>query len=1022
MPSNRLHPTRRNCRTRLRFFLLAALCVCLTPHAHGRAAEAQSLSATAPHLPGFHAETWTTDQGLPGDTVRAVQQTRDGYLWIATQGGLARFDGVRFHVFNQQNVEEFRTNECSELLEDASGRLWIGTVGGGLVRYEAGKFTAYGRAEGLPTDVVIRLYADRAGRLWITSYESLTLFDGDKFTTFNTADGGRSVYAIPFYEDEAGRVWFFNSRSPSFANSSSLGFYADGRLHTGDEAARLFPYKFASNPGALLVRDAYWVQSQETRKLTRLPFAAGGAQAEVKYGAGIAPVRAYEDALGRLWIISNSQELFLLSDGALRRVTSNAPPRGAINALHADREGNLWVATSNGLTRLKAQAFAAYTTADGLAQESPWTIFEDSRGELWIGTSDGLNRRRKKGGGFDTYTTRDGMAGSAVVTIAEDASGRLWFGSTDGLTSYKDGQFQAYTRREGLLNENVRGVFVDRRGRLWVGTVGGLHLYESGRFQPYTTAEGLAHNSVLFIHEDAGGSLWVGTPNGLNRLRDERFEAFTTRDGLGSNIVIGAHETGDGALWFGTLGGGLARFKDGRFKSVTSQAGLGDDTITRVLEDGAGNLWMGSTRGVLRASLKDLNDYADGRTPSVTCVVYGKADGLPSIDCSGGTQPAGWRTRTGALWFPTAQGVAVVDPSRLARNELPPPVVVERLDVDRAEVALADNLRLPRGSRAVEFHFTALSFVDPSKVKFRYLLEGFDRDWVEAGARRDAFYTNLPPGSYRFRVLAANNDGVWSAEGASLSFTLPPYFYQTRWFYLLAALLTAAAMWGIYQLRVRQLKREFVAVLEERGRIARELHDSLAQGFTSISIHLEAVNAKMGAPHDAAREHLNQARLLVRSSLAEARRTVRNLRSEFLETGDLAAALSQVAGQLTAGTDVSAEVTMTGASRQLPARVESNLLRVGQEALTNAVRHAGARTVRARLEYGDGRVTLHIEDDGQGFDVHATGAGWNGGGFGLRGMRERLTQIGGSLSVESMPGRGTEITATVPLGENGNGE
>ncbi|HEX8128129.1 MAG TPA: two-component regulator propeller domain-containing protein [Pyrinomonadaceae bacterium] len=677
--------------------------------------------------------------------------------------------------------------------------------------------------------------------------------------------------------------------------------------------------------------------------------------------------------------------------------------------------------TSNGLTRLKAQAFAAYTTADGLAHESPWTIFEDSRGEVWVGTSGGLNRWRE-GGKFETYTARDGMAGNAVVSITEDATGRLWFGSTDGLTSYADGRFQAYARREGLLSENVRAVLVDRRGRLWVGTVGGLHLFDAGRFKPYTTADGLAHNSVLFIHEDAGGSLWIGTPNGLHRLRDERFEVFNTKDGLASNIVIGAHETGDGALWFGTVGGGLARFKDGRFKAITSAAGLGDDTITRVLEDGAGNFWMGSTRGVLRASVKDLNDYADERTRSVTCVVYGKADGLPSIDCSGGTQPAGWRTRAGALWFPTAQGVAVVDPSRLARNEVPPPVVVENLVVDRAPFALADDLRLPRGSRTVEVHFTALSFVDPSKVRFRYMLEGFDPDWVEAGARRDAFYTNLPPGSYRFRVLAANDDGVWSEGGATLSFTLPPYFYQTRWFYLLAALLTAAAMWGVYRLRVRQLRHEFNVVLEERNRIARELHDALAQGFTSISIHLEALSAKMGAPHDAAREHLNQARLLVRSSLAEARRTVRDLRSELLESGDLAAALSQVAGQLTAGTQVSAQVTAAGAARPLPARVENNLLRVGQEALTNAVRHAGARTVWARLEYGSHQVRLRIEDDGRGFDVHTTDAASNGGGFGLRGMRERLTQIGGTLCVESLPGRGTEITATVPLGENGDGE
>jgi len=976
----------------------------------------------APRLPGFHAQTWTTEQGLPGDTVRAVQQTRDGYLWIATQAGLARFDGVRFQVFNQQNVKEFRTNECSELLEDRAGQLWIGTIGGGLVRYAAGKFTSYGRAEGLPTDVVIRLFEDRTGRLWITAYESLTVFEGGKFTTFNTADGGRSVYALPFYEDEAGRVWFYNSRGASFMNSAALGFYEGGRLHTGDEAARLFPRKFETKSGGFPVRDAFWMQTPETRTLTRVPFTPGGAPTpEVKYGADIAPGRAYEDAHGRLWITTNQQELFLLSDGVFRRVTSNALPRGAINALHADHEGNLWLGTSNGLTRLKAQAFAAYTVADGLAHESPWTIFEDSRGELWIGTSGGLNRWHD--GGFDTYTTREGMAGSAVVSIAEDTStGRLWFGSTDGLTSYRDGRFQAYARREGLLNENVRAVLVDRRARLWVGTVGGLHLFEGERFKPYTTAQGLAHNSILFMHEDASGALWIGTPNGLNRLRDEHFEVFNTKDGLGSNIVIGAHETGDGALWFGTLGGGLARFKDGRFKAITSTAGLADDTITRVLEDDAGNFWMGSTRGVLRVSLKDLNDYADERARSVTCVVYGKADGLPSIDCSGGTQPAGWRTRAGALWFPTAQGVAVIDPSRLARNEVAPPVVIENLVVDRAPVALAEGLRLPRGSRAVEIHFTALSFIDPSKVKFRYMLEGFDRDWVEAGARRDAFYTNLPPGSYRFRVLAANDDGVWSDGSAMLAFTLPPYFYQTRWFYLVAAMLTAASMWGVYQLRVRQLKHEFVAVLEERNRIARELHDSLAQGFTSISIHLEALSAKMGAPHDAAREHLNQARLLVRSSLAEARRTVRDLRSELLEAGDLAAALSQVAGQLTAGTNVSAQVTVAGASRHLPARVESNLLRVGQEALTNAVRHAGARTVRARLEYGDGHVRLRIEDDGQGFDVHTTDAASNGGGFGLRGMRERLTQIGGTLSVESLPGQGTKITAAVPLGENGNGE
>ena len=966
--------------------------------------------------PGYHSETWTTERGLPGDTVRAVTQTRDGYLWVATQAGLARFDGVRFQVFSKQNEPAFRSNECNVLLEGGDGSLWVGTVGGGLLRYKGGRFTSYGRAEGLPTDVVNGLYEDRAGRLWVTSYEALTVFEAGRFKTFPTADAARYVYAVPFHEDDAGRVWLFHARGFNYGNVGTLLFYEDGELHSGEEAARLFPYKPLAGGGGFSAfagrGGAFWVNDHAARTFRRVD---GSVSAPVEYGQDGSPALAHEDAEGNLWVATTAYELRVVSGGRARRVSATGMPRGAVNALYTDREGNLWVGSSSGLSRLRRQAFKAYTTAEGLSNETVWAVFEDARGDVWFGTNGGVDRLRD--GRFEYFGRRDGFAADGAVSVAEDAEGRLWFASTLGLTSYKDGRAQTYERGDGLLSENVRGVLVDSKGRLWAGTLGGLNLFEGGRFKSFTTDQGLPHNNVLLVHEDRAGRVWVGTPAGLARLREDgRFEVFRKADGLGSDIVIAAHDASDGSLWFGTVGGGLARYKNEKFEAVTASAGLGDDTVTRILEDGAGRLWMGSTRGVLRASLKELNAVADGAARAFTCVAYGKADGLPTNDCSGGTQPAGWRARDGRLWFPTSKGVAVVDPSRLGRNDVAPPVVIESLVVDREERALADGLILQAGSRAVEFHFTALSFVDPARVRFRYKLEGFDGDWVDAGARREAFYTNLPPGAYRFRVSAANEDGVWNEGGAEVRFRLRPYFYQTVWFYALCAVLLGALMWGVHRLRVRQLRREFTVVLAERNRIARELHDTLAQGFTGVSMQLEAVSAKLG--REEAREHLNRARLLVRSSLAEARRSVRDLRSELLDGASLGEALGVVARQLTDGSDVRAEVSTAGVVRRLPERVERNLFRVGQEALTNAVRHAGATRVRVRVDYGDEGVRLEVSDDGRGFPPPApgrAGGGGDSGGFGLRGMRERVAQLGGELHIDSRPGAGTQVTAAVPF-------
>jgi signal transduction histidine kinase/ligand-binding sensor domain-containing protein len=969
---------------------------------------------TATPLPilSFNSATWTTEQGLPGDTVRAITQTRDGYLWIATQAGLARFDGVRFTVFSKPTVKEFRTNECNVLLEARDGTLWIGTIGGGLMRYRDGHFSSYGRGEGLATDVINGLYEDREGRLWITSYETLTLYEKGTFKSFSTADAEHHVYAVPFHEDEAGRLWCFNSRGINLNNTGAFLFFKDGQLHPGAEAEQDFASGNTLSPFAGR-NGVAWIIDRKAFTLSRL---AGGQKENTRasYPGKDTILLAHEDAAGDLWFMAARDGLRFVHGSEVYRVTTDSLPAAAINLIYSDREGNLWIGSSAGLTRLKRQAFRPYTTADGLSNEAAWTIFEDSRRDLWIGTNSGVNKLKDQK--FSAYGVTDGMAANGAVSITEDAEGRLWFASTLGLTSLWNGTFLKYSRQEGLLSENVRSVFVDSHNRCWIGSLGGLQLFENGQFKSFTTANGLSHNNVLFIHEDQKGDLWIGTPNGLNRMRDGRFEVFKTEQGLSSNIVIAARETPAGTIWFGTVGGGLVRFRNGKFAAITSASGLGDDTITTILEDDNSNLWLGSTRGVLRVSRAELDEFADGARHSIMSVAYGKADGLPSSDCSGGTQPAGWRAQDGRLWFPTAKGIAVVDPRSLQRNALPPPVVIEGLTVDREAQTLQENLTLVPGSRAVEISFTALSFKDPSRVRFRYQLEGFEPAWVDIGTRREAFFTNLKPGRYSFRVIAANDDGVWNEQGSTLVFILQPYFYQTVWFYLACALLLAAAMWGIHLLRVRQLRREFTVVLQERNRIARELHDTLAQGFTSVSMLLEAVSAKVGSAPEAAREHLNQARLLVRSSLAEARRSVRDLRSEMLEDGDLSGALRKIAQQLTAGTDVRAEIKISGRPRPLPNKVEMALLRAGQEALTNAIRHAGPRQLKARLEYSAAQVTLKISDDGKGFEPDSVNASTNGG-FGLKGMRERLAEIGGEVKITSQIGDGSEICVVVPTGK-----
>ncbi|PYS62570.1 MAG: hypothetical protein DMF76_08790 [Acidobacteria bacterium] len=679
-----------------------------------------------------------------------------------------------------------------------------------------------------------------------------------------------------------------------------------------------------------------------------------------------------------------------------------------------DREGSLWIGTeSGGLSLLKDKKFTTYAIKEGLGSDLVKSIYEDRKGNIWIGTNGG-GLSLLKDGKLTTYTTVDGLSSNVVLALFGDGEGNLWVGTPDGLNRFRDGKFKVFTSADGLANDFIRSIYADHSGNLWIGTRGGLTRLRGERFNIYTTADGLPNDFVGTIYEDLQDNIWIGTLGGLSKFKDEKFTTYTTRDGLSSDVVISLHEDADSALWIGTSGGGLNRLKQGKFAAYTTRNGLPDDVVYGILEDRQNSLWLSSNKGIFRLNKNELDDFANGTVGSITPVLYGPADGMITRECSGGGHPAGWRSADGRLWFSTIKGVAMIDPEKIKLNDQPPPVAIEQIRVDDESISPAQTIELSPGKSRLDFYYTALSFVAPEKVRFKYKLEGFDSDWVDGGTRRVAYYTNLRPGRYKFRVIASNNDGLWNPAGAAFDLYLKPHFYQTYWFYALCTLILAILVWQLYRFRLKRVESQFAAVLQERNRIAREIHDNLAQEMLGISVQLEVVARTMPASAELAKTHLDRVRILVRHGIAEARRYVWDLRSQALDKNDLPAALSDTARRLTTETAVSANVEVSGTFRPLSPLIEGNLLRIGQEAINNAVRHAQAQTILINLKFDARRVQLSVRDDGKGFDYQESKNG-EARHFGLVGMHERAVRMGGSLRVDSHAGEGTEVLVDVPI-------
>jgi signal transduction histidine kinase/ligand-binding sensor domain-containing protein/CheY-like chemotaxis protein len=781
-------------------------------------------------------DVWLTQNGLPQNSVLAIAQTPDGYLWFGTEDGLARFDGVRFVIFDSRNTPALQSNEISSLLVDHRGNLWIGTHGGGLIKVSRGVFQnvapqpglsndsiqalyedeqgdlwigtdggglnrlrhadsgraerlqAYTRKDGLADNAIFSLCSDRKGGIWIGTHAGLSHWTGERFTTLTTQEGLPDNYVRSVYADHAGAVWIGTGRNG---------------------LARL---------------DAGGIQIYTTRN-------------------GLSDNRIWsirEDTAGSIWIGTGGAGINRFYHGQFSRFSAKEGFSGEdVWAIFEDREGSLWIGSAGGgLNRLRQGNFTTYGTQQGLSSDIAMPVYEDREGALWIGTSNaGVNRF--KDGQVNTFTMRDGLPGNQIFSITEDGHGDHWFGTPRGLARLRNGAFTVYSSSSGLPNDIVHCTYTDSRGELWVGTRDGLSHFDGSRFTTYTTRNGLSHNDVLSIYEDPQDhTLWLGTGGGLDHFSGGRFQAYTKNDGLSNNVIWTISGDSDGVLWLGTNGGGLNRFKDGKFTSFIARDGLFDDAVLQILDDGRGNLWLSSNRGVFEVNKQQLDAFAGHRSLRIVSRSYGEIDGMKSRECNGGFQPAGWKLKDGRLAFPTMQGVAIVDPAHLAANPAAPPVLVERTIVDKRELSGNGPFSFPPGKGRLEFEYTAPSFVTPDKINFKYQLEGFDKDWIDAGTRRAAYYTNIPPGQYQFRVIASNDGGAWSGAGSSVSFILRPHFYQTGAFTFLAGLLFLGMIAALYEIRVRQLQareKKLMALVEER---THELSES-EQKFRQLADELD---------------------------------------------------------------------------------------------------------------------------------------------------------------------------------------
>ena len=1012
----------------------------------------------------FLVDVWTSDDDLPDSSVTAITQTPDGYLWIGTQNGLARFDGVRFVHFDPLNTPALKHARIhgGGLFLDGTGTLWINTYDGSMTSLRHGVFTHEwqgGQVSAVFTQSNLTCFAllrgglvcrdthatgntnwqtigliggtlgttfrqDQAGDLWfVTRDEIVGRIKGTNCETIQLKDHGLDGATVNYLStDRAGQIWLCTDREIGHWNGKRF----DNLTPTNGPALTNITFVFSGDG------QTYWTLADGAvrRGQNRQWLSTANEWSELAT-ANRSFMSTHTDRRGRVWLRSFGQGFFYTTaEGTPRRMTATQGlPNNRVSCWFEDREGNLWLGVDRGgLVRLREKRFHVIGAAQGVAVPAISSVCEDQERNIWFGTfGGGLYRWSSRR--LDNFTLTNEANPKSFYSVAPAPANQLWV-SAGNEDLYRLENGAALTRS---LIHGVKAILPDRNGGVWLGRPNGLVRLEGTNIWTHFSALGeFERIEVRALAEDRQGRIWIGGGNGqLYKYDNGEFTRYQATDALANQAIWSLLPDDDGTLWVGTFRGGLMRFQDGKFTRFTTLNGLPGDVICQILDDGLGRLWIGSHKGLFHVAKAALHDSDPKTTTSLPCVSYGLFDGLPTLEFTGNYQPTCWKGSDGRLWFATVKGLVSVRPEESSVNTQPPPVVIEEVQVDGRPLLDAArrapaSLDLPPGRRRLNFHFTALSFVAPDKVRFRYRLLGFEDDWVEADNRRSAHYGPLPPGQYRFQVVACNNDGVWSPTGAIVALEQLPEFWQTRWFQGLAVVALMGAIFGTVRFVItRRLHRKLEqlqqqrAIARERERIAKDIHDDLGAGLTQILLQSAL----------AQRESVGQ----VQTDLSQISQTARGLVRAMDEIvwainpendtlDDLASYIGKFVQDFVTASGKRCRIIMPPELPQhtVSAETRHNLYLAVKEALNNAAKHANATEIFFQLNVQPTTATFVIKDNGAGFDPHKSDVSHTAearihSGHGLRNLAQRLAAIGGSCRIMSAPGSGTTVELNLPL-------
>ncbi len=942
---------------------------------------------------------WGLDEGLPQSSVNSIIQSKDGYLWLATFGGLVRFDGVSFTVFDRSNSPGMMSDRCLKIFEDRDSVLWISTEQG-LIRKDKNGFTSFIEQYGvsLSGDIL----QDKKGVLWVIG-SSIYRYDGKKFTRQNFIYNDSLRRRATAGE---GDFWAVTGKDVLCAIGGTIV-----RCFDVTSVARYNPWSVVEYP-----KGTVWI--------------ATNGSGILRYRNGMMKRYTVRDGLPsnnlQHLLVDNNSDVWGVGNVGAARLTGpqiititndDGLSDVSLSSFIQDKEGNYWAGTfSRGLEKIRSASVVTYGRQQGLREERVLSLAPRKNGGLLIGTN----------GGGDFEMTGDHIVRSKVPmydsngftwSILEDSKGRVW-GTDSGRILYRlNGKKKYYP---GFSGKFLFVIYEDRRGDMWFGCSNGLFSLHDGQFKKYSIEQGLSSNDVRCIFQDRSNNLWIGTVNGLNRMRNGSIESFMAIPGLTSHYIRAIYQDGDGTMWFGSYGGGLIRYRNGTFTVFTMADGMFDNIISHIVEDDSGYFWMGSNRGIARVSRKELNEHAEHPERPLRVKSFGKLEGMRTIETNGGFQPSAVKDAAGKIYFPTVEGLAVVDPSTVVVNTVLPQVHIEQFFIDGSRTDLGRS-EIPYDSSNIEIHYTALNFTDPSKVKFRFRIDGYHSEWIDAGTRRTAYFTQMPPGEYRFQVIASNDDGYWNEQGDAVMFTILPPFWMTWWFRSGVAFLSIGVIVWTVKLNEQRKTREKIRAIEktaaverERLRIAHDLHDELGARLTEIGLMTDF--AKKGKNKSETQQHLTNIGATARGVIDSFREIVWAVNPQQDTLDSLIDFLEQYAIRYLMHAEIRCRLAIPPDIPTVPLSSEQrhSIFMAVKESLHNIVKHARATEVKFSVHVETNVVHLSIEDNGRGFSNTQLHRFNNGVGN----MKKRIEGVGGSMEISSVSGKGTVVTFRISLRES----